>query len=333
MSTAITRAVLLPLCLIGAQGCSTTFTTLNLDRRVLRVRVTSETPGAEVLHDGKIVGQTPADVEIRYQTKAERIHSGKYKAGWAVLGAGLGMLAGGVAMTAGGAAVAKDGGAEDDDGKVAGGYVLGAFGVGIGLTGLASMGIGSVAIGTSDATRERTVVEPATTVLEVRLPGCKRRSRRFSMSPAWPRPRLTEVGRMHVFDRRLAIRDGRIRISPGIGVEISLATPGAESTGGGAEPLSLPCQVRRLTPVVGFYSRKGRPLFQTRFALRLGQKGRWHKGKLRLKVTLKATDRQLSRALVVQAKQAWGGAQISATVGLEAADEPIHYGQGTTTSN
>lgn len=327
MSARTLRALLLPLFLVGAQGCSTTFTTLNLDRRVLSVRVTSETPGAEVLHDGKIVGQTPAEVEIRFQSKAERIHSGKHKAGWAVLGAGLGMLAGGVAMTAGGVVIAQDGGAENDDGKVAGGYVMGAFGVGISLTGLASLGIGGIALGTSDATRERTVVEPATTVLEVRLPGGKRRSRRFSMSPAWPRPRLDEVGRMHVFDRRLTVRDCSIRISPVAGVGVSLAAAGPVSTGGGAAPLELPCQVRRLTPIVGYYSRKGRPLFQTRFALRLGKKGRWHKGKLRVKLTLKAMDRQLSRTLELEAKRAWDGALMNAAPGLDEAKIGVQYGR------
>lgn len=321
---------LLPLCLIWASGCSTTFTTLNIDQRTTRVRVTSDTPGAEVLLDGKTVGQTPADLEVKFQKKAERIHSGKYKAGWAVLGAGLALVAGGLAMTAGGVTIAESGESEDDDGRVVGGQIMAVFGVGIGLTGLASLGIGGVAVATSEASRERTVVQPATTVLEVRLPGGKRRSRRFAMSPAWPRPRLAEVGRMHLFDRRVTVRGCKIQLTPEAGVEITVATSQRRPA---SSSLDLPCQVRRLTPLVGLYSHTGRPLFLTRFALRLGLKGRWRKGKLALPLMLKSADRQVRRKLIVEAKKVWKGPQVKAVVGLDAAKTSVQYGPDSPTAD
>lgn len=325
MSARATCGVL-ALCLLAAfPGCSTTFTTLNVDRKVHRLRITSETPGAVVLLDGKTVGQTPTEVAIPYQLKAERIHSGKYKAGWAILGAGLGMVAAGVAMTGGGVAISQDGRSEDDGGKEAGGVVLAVFGVGIGLTGLASLGIGTIALATSDATRERTVVEPATTVLEVRLPGGKRISRRFAMSPAWPRPRLGEVGRVHVFDRRLALRDCEIHVTGGPGARVGLAAPGKRQAGPTSERLALPCQVRRLAPLAGFYSPTGRALFTSRFALRLGKKGPWHEGKLTLSLMLKTGGKRTRRGVTLQAREAWDGQQISASVGTDKAK--IHYNQ------
>ena len=317
---------LLPLCLIWASGCSTTFTTLNIDQRTVRVQVTSETPGAVVLLDGKTVGQTPAEVEVRFQQKAERINSGKYKAGWAVLGAGLAQVAVAVAMTAGGVAIAEKGGSEDDDGKVAGGQILAVFGVGLGLAGLASLGIGGIAVATSEASRERTVVQPATTVLEVRLPGGKRRSRRFAMSPAWPGPRLAEVGRMHVFDRRMTVRDCKIQLTPGTGVEVTVAAPGDRTASPGVAALDLPCQVRRLNPLVGLYSPTGRPLFSARFALRLGLEGPWRQGKLTLPLMLKSSGRQVRRELVLEATRAWKGPQIKALVGMDGAKITVQYG-------
>ncbi len=299
--------VMVTIGLLLAGGCSTTFTTLSLDQRVLRVKVTSETPGAVVLLDGKTVGQTPAEVSVPFQRKAERINSGKYKAGWAVLGAGLGMLAGGVAMTAGGAAMVRDGGLDDDGGKEAGGYVLAAFGVGLGLAGLASMGIGGVNIATSEASRERTVVEPATAVIAVRWAG-KRRSVRFSMSPAWPRPRLVEVGRIHVFDSRAAVRQCTVLVTVGEAAAVALAGKDPAPPG---QPLQLPCQVRRLTPLIGKYDRKGRPLFTALYAMRLGKKGGWLGA---LKVTLVVTEggNKVQRTLVLEARKAWDGPRMRA---------------------
>lgn len=306
------RALCLLLCASLAGGCSTTFTTLSLDRRVLRLQVTSETPGAVVLLDGKTVGQTPAEVKVPFMRKAEQIHSGKYKAGWAVLGAGLAMVASGVAMTAGGATLVRDAGPEDDSGKEAGGYVLAVFGVGLNLAGLASMGVGAVNVATSESSRERTVVEPPTAVVEVRAAG-KKRSVRFSMSPAWPRPRLVEVGRIHVFDKRAAIRGCTVHVTAAEGETVALDGKGAAATTPPGQPLALPCEVRRLTPLVGHYDRKGKPLFTALYALRQGKRGGWL-GALKVPVVVTAGGKQVRKTLILEARKAWDGPQMRAQV-------------------
>ncbi len=323
-SRALSVAALLWLGL-WSSGCATTFTTLDIDKRVVRLQVTSDTPEAVVLLNGQTVGQTPTEVVVKFHKKAELIRSGKYRAGWAVLGAGLAMVATGVAMTGGGVDLARTGELDDDDGMVGGGVTLAVFGVGLGLTGLASMGVGSVALATSESSRERTVVQPATAVLEVKLPGRKRRRVRFSMSPAWPPPRLEQTSRVHVFDRRRAVRGCTLRVLPEDGVEVMLAGP--QLSGTAETPLDVPCQVRRLTPLVGLYDRAGRPLFKTRYALQLGKKIRWREGKLEVPLTLKKGDREVQRVLVLEPRKAWEGPQVTSAVGMEKAEPTVQYGR------
>lgn len=312
------------LLLLYGAGCSSTFTTLRADKRTMLVKVTSQTPGAEVLLQGKTVGYTPLDLAVPYTQRQEHISSGKRKTGWWA-------LAGGLLATAAGGAGAGYGGhlvAESPEGEVDGGGVaLVVVGSSVALFGLVTSWIGFSAVVTSQAELERTLVEPARIDLGVVLPQGDRRATRLSLSDRWQRPRLSEISRLHFFDGRLQHRGCSLRLTSAQGqVQVLLRLPKGPPVALGTTPLDLSCKLRLRTPLVGIYDRAGRSTFTPRHTITIAGQGAGSSRtghRLKLPVLVVAGQQRHQTTMLLDADKAWKLPQLQATVDLAGTSKGI----------
>lgn len=319
-------AVALLALLLCAAGCSSTFTTLSSQQRFAQLRVTSQTPGAEVLLNGKNAGYTPLLLRIPYTARTERVSSGKRKTGWWVLAGGLlATAAGGVGAGHGGHLVAQSPAGEVDGGGVA----LVVLGSSMALFGLVTSWIGFSAVLTSQAVVERDLVQPARVTVGAVLPQGHRRSQRMSLSPRWPRPRVAETSRLHFFDGRLQRRPCRLRLTATAGpVQVLLRLPKGPPVSLGQTPLELSCKVRLRTPLVGLYDRAGEPRFSSRHSITVSGQGAGSSRtgqRLKLPLLLVSGTKRQQRTMLLDASRAWNLPAMQAAV--DTGEIQVSYGQ------
>jgi len=340
--------MLMVVALIVAGGCGAPLPSVQRVPRMRSLKVTSETPGARVLLEDRDMGRTPLKVEISYIEGVERIHGRRSGKGtwhrhlpWYVgVFGGLALAGGGVTMTVLAVEYSDELGGDYEGSPTAPGIMMVA-GILAAISGLTGTSWGIWRATQKDPVSERHFSEPAAATLSVMRPDGQQVHARLSLHAGGPRPRLTRVGRMHVFDQQQTTRRCRLRISTPDEAELLLLRHSGQPISLGKTPLELACLVRRRAPRIGYYSRAGHPLFRLSHDLQLtgqqfqGSGSPWWEGELSLPLILRRGDGQATWKVVLSASKAWRGPMIHA-VGRPDASGPIKadlkYRRGTPAS-
>lgn len=286
-------------------------------KRTRTLMVTSDRPGARVLLDGEDVGRTPAVVKIRYVDGVERTIERPDVGPWFRRMPWYVGLFGGLALAGGGGALTAVAVTYADDMQPAVANVLVSTGIVAAISGVTGSVWGIYRAVKEDDVVERRFTRPEAVTLTVRHPGGAQVETRLSLEEDGPRPRLQDVGRLHVFQQLERMRPCRIRIStapPGVTVVVPRA--GDSPLLLGVTPLELSCRVRRRTPAVGLHSRAGHRLFRPSHALQItdprlgGHDTPWRSGRPRLPLLVETGALRVPLMVILSAARAWQGPHI-----------------------